>query len=183
MNAQDQTTAFLEGILAFEDHLGPIFLQLSENFGPGRREYLYKYLQSLPTDLRFYVEVRHPEWFSDPAITKDLFDTLHELKVGAVITDTAGRRDCAHMHLPLAGAFIRFVGNSLHPTDYTRVDDWVNRLNDWINNGLQELYFIMHMHDELSSPEMTVYMIDRLKEVCGINVQKPVFLPQQQSLF
>ena len=72
--------------------------------------------------------MRHPAWFAKKEIKYELFDTLKKLKMGAVITDTSGRRDCAHMHLPIPKAFIRYVGNSLHPTDYTRIDDWVKRV-------------------------------------------------------
>ena len=50
-----------------------------------------------------------------------------------MITDTAGRRDCAHMHLTIPKVFIRYVGNSLHPTDYTRSDAWVQRMKYWLD--------------------------------------------------
>jgi uncharacterized protein YecE (DUF72 family) len=183
IDATHQTTAFLEGVLAFGDHLGPIFLQVSEKYTPKRKDNLFQYLKSLPHDLQFFLEVRHPEWFSDEKAREELFSTLRKLKVGAVITDTAGRRDCAHMEMPIAKAFIRFVGNSLHPTDYTRIDDWVNRIHYWLQHGLEELYFFMHMHDETYSPELTVYLVDKMKEVCGIQLQKPQFFPQQNSLF
>src|SRR6476469_3095827 len=33
-DADDLTTAFYEGIIEFKEFLGPIFLQLSDNFGP-----------------------------------------------------------------------------------------------------------------------------------------------------
>jgi len=175
-NAGPQTTAFLEGILAFEQHLGPIFLQLSDKFGPSRSQQLIQYLASLPTDLQFFLEVRHPQWFSDEKARMELLQALRKLKIGAVITDTAGRRDCAHMDLPVPKAFIRFVGNSLHPTDYTRIDDWVNRIHYWLQHGLKELYFFMHMHDEAYSPELTVYLADKMKEVCGVEIMRPRFV-------
>ena len=73
-------------------------------------------------------------------------------------------------------AFIRYVGNSLHPTDYTRIDDWVKRIKTWLENGLKELYFFMHMHDEAKSPEMTVYLVDQLNSICGLNLQRPKFV-------
>ncbi len=47
-----------------------------------------------------------------------LYNNLRNLGMGLIITDTAGRRDVVHMHLPVPRALIRFVGNSLHPTDY-----------------------------------------------------------------
>ena len=103
----------------------------------------------------------------------ELLNTLRELKIGAIITDTAGRRDCAHMDLTVPRAFIRFVGNSLHPTDYTRIDDWVNRMHYWLQQGMEEIYFFMHMHDEAYSPELTVYMVDKIK------AEHPEFLRQE----
>jgi len=180
-NVNYLTTAFLEGVLAFGENLGPIFLQVSEKYSPNQRDKLYQYLQTLPADLPFFLEVRHPEWFADPAIRKELFDTLRSLNIGAVITDTAGRRDCAHMQLTAPKTFIRYVGNSLHATDYTRVDAWIERMKYWLDNGLQELYFFMHMHDEAYSPELTVYLVDKLNAACSLHLQKPKFI--QGSLF
>lgn len=172
----DQTSAFLEGVLAFGENLGPIFLQVSESYAPGRRDALFKYLASLPTDLSFFLEVRHPQWFADGVVRKELFDTLRSINVGAVITDTAGRRDCTHMHLPVAKTFVRFVANLLHPTDYNRLDAWAERLTYWINNGLQELYFFVHMPDEMYGPELVAYLIDKLNPACDLHLQNPTFL-------
>ena len=180
-NTDQITTSFLEGILAFKEHLGPIFLQISERFSPNQRDKLFNYLRSLPIDLQFFLEVRHPDWFADKIIHKELFDTLRSLNIGAVITDTAGRRDCAHMELTVPKTFIRYVGNSLHPTDYTRTDEWIKRIKYWLDNGLQELYYFMHMHNEATSPELTVYLVDKLNAELGLKLKKPVFL--QQSLF
>ncbi|CAN5213826.1 DUF72 domain-containing protein [soil metagenome] len=183
------TSEFFRGIVAFEKHLGPIFVQVSDSFSPKRKDELFEYLKSLPTDLQFFLEVRHPDWFAKDEIREELFSTLREMNIGAVITDTSGRRDCAHMHLPISKAFIRYVGNSLHPTDFTRTDAWVDRMKYWLDKGLQELYFFMHMHDEAFSPELTVYLIDKMNKACGLHLQKPKFInnskPQkpQKGLF
>ena len=170
------TNEFFRGIVAFEKHLGPIFVQVSETFSPKRKDELFTYLKSLPTDLQFFLEVRHPDWFSKEAILSELLSTLKEMNIGIVITDTAGRRDCAHMNLTIPKAFIRYVGNSLHPTDYTRTDVWINRMKYWLDKGLEELYFFMHMHDEATSPELTVYLVDKMNEACGLNLIKPKFI-------
>ncbi len=173
------TTEFLKGLMAFGQQLGPIFVQVSDAFSPNRKKELFDFLQSLPTDLQFFLEVRHPSWFSDLTIRKELFSFLTERKLGAVITDTSGRRDCAHMQLTIPKTFIRYVGNSLHPTDYARIDEWITRIQYWIDQGLEELYFFMHMHDEAFSPELTVYLADSLNAACGLNLLKPGFLPSQ----
>ena len=170
------TNEFFRGIVAFEEHLGPIFVQVSESFSPNRRKELFDYLASLPKDLQFFLEVRHPGWFAKEDVQKELFETLTGLNIGAVITDTAGRRDCAHMHLTVPKTFIRYVGNSLHHTDYTRCDAWVKRMKYWLDKGIEELFFFMHMHDEATSPELTVYLVDKMNKECGLNLIKPKFI-------
>jgi uncharacterized protein YecE (DUF72 family) len=181
VNVEDKTNAFFESVTAFGKHLGPIFLQTSDRFSPKKKENVYKYLQSLPTDLQFFFEVRHPDWFGNEQEKNELIETLNKSNIGYIITDTGGRRDCVHMYLTVPKAFIRFVGNSLHPTDYKRIDDWVERIKYWLDNGLEELYFFMHMHDEAYSPELSIYLIDKLNEVCDLNLEKPKFVKPEES--
>jgi len=184
------TNEFFRGIMGFEKHLGPVFVQVSDTFSPRRKEELFTYLASLPKDLQFFLEVRHPDWFAKDKDREDMFSFLRDHNMGAVITDTAGRRDCAHMHLTIPKTFIRYVGNSLHPTDYPRIDAWVARMKYWLDKGMEELYFFMHMHDEATSPELTVYLVDKMNKECGLNLIKPKFIenvssqkPKQKGLF
>jgi uncharacterized protein YecE (DUF72 family) len=172
---------FFRGIVAFEKHLGPIFVQVSDTFAPKRKQELFDFLASLPNDLQFFLEVRHPDWFGKQKDREDMFAFLRDNNMGGVITDTAGRRDCAHMHLAIPKTFIRYVGNSLHSTDYTRTDAWVKRMKYWLDHGLQELYFFMHMHDEATSPELTVYLIDKMNKECGLNLIKPKFISEEKD--
>lgn len=183
LNKQFQTDEFLKGIMAFKEHLGPVFIQVSDSFSPNRKEELFTYLKSLPTDMQFFVEVRHKDWFLNDAVRNEFTQFLKEHNIGFVITDTAGFRACAHMYLTVPKTFIRYVGNSLHASDYTRIDAWVERMKFWLNKGMEELYFFMHMHDEATSPELTVYLVDKMNAACGLNLIKPTFTDQQQSLF
>ncbi|MER3463463.1 MAG: DUF72 domain-containing protein [Chitinophagaceae bacterium] len=176
------TDAFLGSITEFGDHLGPVFLQVSDKFAPKRKTELFDYLAKLPKDVQFFLEVRYPDWFTTPH-SEELFQTLRSLKIGSVITDTAGRRDCCHMHLTIPKTFIRYVGNSLHASDYTRIDAWIERIKYWIDNGLQELHFFMHMHDEALSPELTVYLVQKLNDTCKLQLPIPQFINTQGGLF
>jgi uncharacterized protein YecE (DUF72 family) len=175
-NKDFQLNEFLRGVHAFGQHLGPVFVQLSDAFSPKRKDEVYNFLKTLPTDMSFFLEVRHPDWFAKTEIRDELMETLRSINMGIVITDTAGRRDCAHMYLTVPKAFIRYVGNSLHPTDYTRVDEWISRMKGWLDKGMEELYFFMHMHDEAKSPELTVYMVDKLNKACKLDLIKPKFI-------
>lgn len=182
-NTDQLTTSFLEGILAFGEHLGPVFLQVSDKYAPTRRDILFKYIQSLPHDVQFFLEVRHPDWFSDKTVMKELLQTLTESNTGIVITDTAGRRDCCHMHLTIPKTFIRYVGNSLHPTDKNRTDAWIERMHYWMASGIEEIYFFMHMHEEATSPELTVYMVNKMNNDYGMNLIKPKFINGDPDVF
>lgn len=177
------TDEFLRGIVAFEKHLGPTFIQVSDSFSPKRKTELFSFLQTLPKDIQFFVEVRHTDWFTNENIANEFFTFLKENNLGAVITDAAGRRDCCHMHLTIPKTFIRYVGNSLHATDYTRINEWVAKIKYWISKGIQEIYFFMHMHDETFSPELSVYLVDELNKTCKMNLQKPNFIQRENKLF
>ena len=174
-NVEEITTQYYNGIMAFGDQLGPLFLQVGDNYTPKSFPDMKAYLQHLPTDVPVFVEVRHKDWYAVKENRDNLFNMLHELNIGAVITDAAGRRDCVHMELPTPHAFIRFVGNSLDKTDYKRVDDWVERIKDWKKQGLQSVWFFMHQHDERYSPELCDYVIVKLNKELGLNLRRPDF--------
>lgn len=172
---------YFRGIVAFENHLGPVFIKVSNSFSTKRKAELIEFLEKLPKDLQFFVEVRHPDWFQ-PKVAEEFFEQLYNMNIGAVITDTAGRRDCAHMYTTLPKTFIWYVGNSLHETDFSRIDGWVKRKKRWLNNGMKEIYFFMHMHDEALSPELTVYLNEKLNKECDLHLQVPVFITETEGL-
>jgi uncharacterized protein YecE (DUF72 family) len=182
-NAHEVTTQFYEGIMAFGDKLGPVFLQLGDNFAPKSLPDLEAYLKDLPRDVPVYVEVRHKDWFAVPTVREEFFGMLKSLGIGAVITDATGRRDCVHMELPTPHAFIRFVGNGLHATDYVRIDKWVLRIKQWQEQGLQSLWFFMHQHDERYSPVLCDYVTEKLNAELGLSLTRPKFIGEQKSLF
>ncbi|MBC6491050.1 DUF72 domain-containing protein [Flavihumibacter stibioxidans] len=166
--------------------LGPVFIQLSESFGPSRQVELLEYLSGLPAGLRWMVEMRHPDWFSKASVTEHVFSALHSMGVGAVITDVAGRRDVCHMQLPVSRTMVRFVGNRLHPTDYSRLDAWARRLADWFDAGLEEAIFILHMGDDGVVPEFARHAARVLSAATGLELPVPVLYesgPSQGSLF
>lgn len=180
------TLEFVEGMMGLEPYLGPVFLQLSDGFGPGRQVELLEYLSTLPSQVKWFVELRHPDWFNKPSITEHFFQALHTLKIGAVITDTAGRRDVCHTYLPVPATMIRFVANEGHPTDKRRFDAWVERIAQWIDQGLEEAYFFLHMGDDHYVPEFAIYAAEQFSARTGIAVKPPVLFPkenEQGSLF
>lgn len=191
-NAGQETALFIDHVLAFGDKLGPSFLQLSESFGPDRVTVLQDYLRSLPRDFKFCLELRHKDWFGKPAASAgvssaagDTYKLMIEKNIGTVITDTAGRRDVLHMRLTAPVVFIRWIGNSLHPTDFTRLESWAHRLKTWMEKGLREIYFIIHNHNELLAPDLARHAVERFNEVCGTTLVPPrlIIEPPPLTLF
>ena len=178
-NAEKETTRYVDHMLSFGAKLGPSFLQLSERFGVNRADVVQAYLKDLPQDFRTMVEFRHVDWFAKSQSVTDTFELFRDLKIGTVITDTSGRRDCLHMKLTTPTAFIRFVGNNLHPTDFTRIDSWITRFRSWINNGLKEIYFFIHNHEERNSPELGKYAIEQFNKKCGTKLKVPQLLNEK----
>ncbi|MBE7169513.1 MAG: DUF72 domain-containing protein [Williamsia sp.] len=180
--ASDLTDEFLQSILHFKQHLGPVFLQLSENFSPMQMGTLLTYLEAWPRDMPLFVEVRHAQWFAEKRTREAYFQALKRLNLGAVLTDTSGRRDALHMELTIPQAFIRFVCNRDHPSNYTRIDAWVERIHQWLDTGLQTLYFFVHYPDDVQSPELADYFAQQLNERCHTHLTRPLFISGEQAI-
>ncbi|HMH21723.1 MAG TPA: DUF72 domain-containing protein [Puia sp.] len=207
-NVEKETELFIDHMHCFGASLGPSFLQLSDRFAPSEASLLQEYARRLPRDFRACIELRQEDWFPqrphrpsaasrvsssgmashippfdtmDPSAVRDTWRTFLELGIGTVITDTSGRRDVLHMKLTAPVAFIRFVGNSGLPTDYTRVDAWVGRIGTWIDKGLRDIYFFVHNHEERNSPELCKYAIEKFNERCGLDLAPPQLEEESQQ--
>ena len=172
-NVKHEVDAYLEVVSEFKKHLGPIFLMPHPQMGLKHIETIEEFITDFPKDVDLFLELRHKEWYEN-GYNEDLYKFLKKSKRGTIITDAAGRRDCVHMHLSTPDCFIRFVGNGLHPTDYTRIDEWVKRIKKWMAAGLETCYFFMHQHEELHSPELIKYLIEQLNKHCGTDITPPV---------
>jgi uncharacterized protein YecE (DUF72 family) len=181
-DVKELTDQFLEGIRGFKDNLGPVFLMPHPGMGPKTLETTEAFIQSLPKDIDLFVELRNPQWLADKDAFQKVAEMLERNNAGSIITDASGRRDCVHMRLTTPVAFIRFVGNGLHPTDYTRVDDWVQRIKKWMESGIQKVYFFMHQHEEIHSPELCKYVIEQLNTHCGTTIPELKFVEPTEEI-
>lgn len=122
-NADDLTEQFLQIMRAFENRLGPILIQLPDQFGVKSSDILFNYLHKLPSDIRFMVELRSSSWFQDQKTLEETFHILREFAIGSVINDTNIRRDALHLYLTTPNIYIRFNGNNFHPVHNFRTTD------------------------------------------------------------
>lgn len=177
---------FCEAMSGLGSKLGPCFIQLPPYFGVEKIGVLEAFLKQF--NLPLAVEVRHENWFSNPLNTGRLIELLSKYEVSTVITDVAGRRDVAHMQLSNDKVLVRFVGNNLHPTDFTRLDDWAERLGHWFSMGLKACYFFTHEPDNLLAPDLAAAFYEKTKTMGGLAVRGPRLSDQetqgqQMSLF
>ena len=174
VNCEDIVNAYLDSIVHLKEKLGMIFLQMHPNFAPKSFNNLRLFIEAWPKEFPLAIELRHPDWFHEPTIAKELYDLFETHNVSNIIVDTAGRRDLLHMKLTSKDAFIRYNGAN-HESDYTRLDDWFERIKIWIDNGLENLYFFVHQNIETASPLLSKYFIERLNNELGYNLTIPSF--------
>lgn len=184
-NTADSVLRFAASVLGLREKLGVSFLQLPPTFSPQQLPELAAFLELFPVQqVPLAVELRHPDWFGNPKHSDKLWEVLQKNGVGAVVTDVAGRRDVLHQCITAPFVLIRFVGNTLHETDYRRLDEWAARIAEWQKKPIKEVYFFLHQPDNILVPEAMVYFANAVNKYLDV----PIVVPQrvqnsQTSLF
>jgi|GEM_PF-14263 len=169
---REEVDQYLGSIGTLGPKLGMVFLQMHPTYAPKDFKVLQEFIDDWPQDVRLAVELRHPDWYADENVNDELCDLLQSRKITHIITDTAGRRDLVHMRLTTSTTFIRYTGAN-HPSDYTRLDDWFDRLKVWIDMGIVEINFFVHQNLEVEPPLLSAYLIKRLNNELGYDLTMP----------
>lgn len=82
MDSELETSAFLQTMRLLRSKLGPLLLQFEYTFQVDQLSMLIRYLDSLPTDLRYAVEVRHRSWLNEP-----FYEMLRQRNVALALSD------------------------------------------------------------------------------------------------
>ena len=137
------------------------------------------YLEQWPRELRVAVEFRHPEWFEGGAQAEEMWARLRDLGMGAVISDTAGRRDALHMRVTAPFVLVRFGGYEGHTSDESRLAEWAQRIAEWKDQGLTDFHLLVHQPDSIHTPETCRQFARLVKQHAGLDVQAPKDLQAQ----
>lgn len=184
LNSVEQLTEeYCDHIVHFQEKLGMVFLQLHNNFGYKNFDRLVSFIEKFPKAIPLACEVRHSEWFNNEKIATEYYALLEKHEISNVLVDTAGRRDLLHMRLTTPTAFVRYVGANHPASEYKRLDDWVDRLEKWVGEGLQNIYFFVHQNLEKESPTLSAYFIKQINERLGTNLKIPDAGNESGSLF
>jgi uncharacterized protein YecE (DUF72 family) len=172
---------FCRKIQGLDDRLGMSFLQLPPAFSRNQLPSLRGLLRQASKNFKLAVEFRHPSWFIGQHLSPDAFDLLSEFGHSTVITDTTSRRDVLHATLTSSRVMIRFLGNELHPSDFTRLDQWVERLTSWIEMGATEIYFFGHQAGYDGVPELIQYFVEKLNTQAQLGIRNLKLLPSEED--
>ena len=178
----DPVTQYTTSVMNFEEKLGMVFLQLHDNFKPKDYDRLEKFIKEWPQEIPLAVELRNEEWFADEVIFNQTCDLFEKYKITNIIVDTAGRRDMLHMRLTTPVAFVRYVGANAE-SDYTRLEDWLERLDEWKAEGIEKIYFFVHQNLEKASPLLSAHLTHQMNEKWGTELIVPKLASETGTLF
>lgn len=158
-------------VLRERGRLGPTFLQLGPQFSGLRFDSLRAFLDRLPKEWPWAVEVRHQDWFDESNFEPRLDDLLHRLQIDRVLFDSrplysrtaddpiekisqtrkpqSPYRDTVTHHRPM----VRLIGRNQpdQVTEYWQA--WSITICDWIDRGLRPCVFT-HAPDDAVAPKL-----------------------------
>ena len=170
-NAEQAAAEFFRCLepLAEANRLGPTFLQLGPRFGPDRMAVLCRFLDRLPQDFAWAVELRHPDWFDsgyhehrinefliERTIDKVLFDSrplFQSPPDDAIETSSQQRKPRTPVRQTVTGRhpMLRLVGRNHVELVDRFFDQWAPIVAGWIRDNLEPFVFT-HAPDDQFAP-------------------------------
>ncbi|MDJ0839096.1 MAG: DUF72 domain-containing protein [Acidobacteriota bacterium] len=169
-DAQTETEAFFQALAPLHGQLGPFFLQLPPHFDNFTT--LRRYLESLPTQFDYAVELRSPRFFRQDALERDLEQMLAALEMDRVVFDTRRlmsletgdpelkdaqrRKPKTPVRTQALGRypFLRYVGYPEVERDVEAVRVWTGVVAGWIREGRTPFVFMHQAPDDERAPEL-----------------------------
>lgn len=181
--AQRPLAEFLDRLTILQQagRLGPSFLQLPPSFSPRQLTDLERFLSELPNDLPYAVEVRHADFFVEPA-AGSLNEILQNYGVDRVIFDSRPlysqpASDAAEAvsqrrkpRLPVCPEpigerpLVRLIGRNRVAEVEPWIAEWAVRLASWMEAGRIPILFA-HTPDDTFAPVMARRFHERLRQL------------------
>ncbi|AEV83734.1 hypothetical protein ACWT_2707 [Actinoplanes sp. SE50] len=166
--AEEDLRVFLDAMEPLGPRATALWIQLPGSFGPGDLAVLSRFLRSLPMDRRYAVEVRHPDFFTDPGRLTELlaahdaewvpFDTttfFASPPTSAAERDAwlkkprMPRRDTALTDHPI----VRYLGRDDTERTVAGWQPWVATTAGWLREGRSPTVFL-HTPDNADAPDL-----------------------------
>lgn len=179
-HCDDLVTEFLTRMSPLAPRIGQYWLQLPATFGPRELPALWHFLDSLPGEFNYGVEVRHPQFFAKEEEEQTLNRGLHQRGVNRVILDSrpvhAARphseaiRDAqrkkpkvpVHAVLTAKNPLIRFIGSDDMTQNRELFQVWLQKLAQWHQTTTP--YLFLHTPDIAQAPELVHTLWEDLRK-------------------
>jgi uncharacterized protein YecE (DUF72 family) len=167
-HAGAEVAAFLAAMEPLGPRLHAVWVQLPPSFGPGEIGTLDAFLRSLPPSQRYAVEVRHPDFFTEPS---HLEEVLRAAGAEWVPFDTSaffatppasrGERDAwtSKPRVPRRSValtdhpIVRYLGRDDPARTAAGWRHWVGVTAAWLREGRSPTVFV-HTPDNVDSPAL-----------------------------
>ena len=162
---------FVTAVEPLGERIGPIQLQLPPSFGPELLPALGAFVDRLPREHRWVVELRHAAFFDGGAAHRAVDDVLGRAEVGRVVLDTrplygAPPRTEASVderrtkpRLPVVAdlmgdaPIVRVIGADGADDTDAGLTAWIEPVVRWLAEG-REPYVFVHQPENLHSPAL-----------------------------
>lgn len=192
-----------ECMALFEEKLGLLCIQLPESFSPRSLPKLNQFLESLPVEFNYSIEVRHTGFFKKDeserqfnrmimarGINRTTFDTRALFTLPA--DDHATREALtAKPNLPVhvlatgLNPMVRLITAMNWQESTAFLSPWINKATQWLDEG-RSPFFFFHTPDNAAAPIVAQHFVQLLSaqrpnQVCFTDW--PIHTQQQSTLF
>ncbi|WP_394372206.1 DUF72 domain-containing protein [Franconibacter helveticus] len=197
-HCDELTQEFFSRMAPLAGRIGQYWLQLPAAFGPRDMPALWAFLDALPKEFTYGVEVRHQEFFAKGEAEQALNRGLHQRGVNRVILDSRpvhsakphseAVRDAqrkkpivpVHALVTAKNPLVRFIGSDEMKQNVSFFQDWLKKLPGWEQTTTP--YLFLHTPDIAQAPEIVHTLWPALQRVIPSLGPEPA-IPQQNTLF
>jgi uncharacterized protein YecE (DUF72 family) len=132
------------------------------------------FVEHLPKDVPFAIELRDPSWYTPDAIDA-WYNLFKENNIIPINTATYERREVLQLKLTNEHLFVRYVGRFAHPSDLLRIDNWVAKIKALIDAGAtRHVWFYVHQPGENRQWVVDFFntFIDKLNVEMGLKLKR-----------
>ncbi|MDV7025226.1 DUF72 domain-containing protein [Atlantibacter subterranea] len=194
---EDLKQEFFTRLAPLAGRIGQYWLQLPAAFGPQDLPALWAFLDGLPGEFTYGVEVRHPAFFAKGDAEQALNRGLHQRGVNRVMLDSRpvhsaipGTQEIidaqrkkpkvpVHALVTAGNPMVRFIGSDDMTRNAEFFEVWLGKLAHWQQTTTP--YLFLHTPDIAQAPELVHTLWPKMQDALTGIGREPA-IPHQNSL-
>lgn len=194
---EDLKQEFFTRLAPLAGRIGQYWLQLPAAFGPQDLPALWAFLDGLPGEFTYGVEVRHPAFFAKGDAEQAFNRGLHQRGVNRVILDSrpvhsaiSGTQEIidaqrkkpkvpVHALVTARNPMVRFIGSDDMARNAEFFEVWLGKLAHWQQTTTP--YLFLHTPDIAQAPELVHTLWPKMQDALTGIGREPA-IPHQNSL-